>query len=365
MSACAEIDRFDLPALRSDHEPLLESGDGWHLGGGEQFRNEIVWAYRGREMHITSKFNSKHDVLLFYQSSQNAKVRMSAIAIPYDRVEKIKDLRRKVHKDSDGKEWVWETRGQAKGQKPYKRYIDEIVAKGRPISDVWADIQFLRGNDSERMGYPTQKPVSLLERVIKASSDEGGTVLDPFCGCGTAIHAAQNLNRRWIGIDICVNACKIIERRLTTHFDSLWDQIEFVGMPKTRDDAKTLADYDKFKFERWAASLVDGMEANTRQRGDQGIDGWGRMPIRRGQFIDMVSQVKGGSTGPGDVQAFNGARQQAGADLGIFTCFEDRVTHGMRDAAVNAGRFMEVPALQIYTVEDYFEERRPQLPMAA
>ena len=136
-------------------------------------------------------------------------------------------------------------------------------------------------------------------------------------------------------------------------------------MPKTVEDAKTLASLDKFRFERWAASLVDGMEANTRQRGDKGIDGWGRLPIRKGQFIDLVSQVKGGSTGPGDVQAFNGARQQAGADLGIFTCFDDRVTQGMRDAAASAGRFMDTPVVQIYTVEDYFIGRVPALPRAA
>ena len=179
------------------------------------------------------------------------------------------------------------------------------------------------------------------------------------------MHAAQMLERRWIGIDICVNACKVIEKRLRGHFDSLWNDIEFIGMPKTRDDAKTLASLDAFRFERWAASLVDGMEANVRQRGDGGIDGRGRIPIRKGQFIDMVSQVKGGGTNPGDVQAFNGARQQAGADMGIFTCFEDRVTPRMRNAAVSAGRFMDVPTVQIYTVDDYFEGRHPKMPKAA
>ena len=162
-----------------------------------------------------------------------------------------------------------------------------------------------------------------------------------------------------------MNACKVIEERLQNHFDSLWEDVQFIGMPKTRDDAKTLADLDKFRFERWAASLVDGMEANKRQRGDKGIDGRGRIPIRKGQFIDMVSQVKGGATGPGDVQAFNGARQQDGADLGVFTCFEERVTSRMRDAAASAGWFMNAPAVQIYTVDDYFAGRQPALPRAA
>ena len=105
------------------------------------------------------------------------------------------------------------------------------------------------------------------------------------------------------------------------------------------------------------------MEVNKRQRGAKGIDGRGRIPIRKGKFIDMVSQVKGGDTGPGDVLAFNNARQQAKADLGVFTCFEDRVTPPMRTAAASAGQFMNAPALQIYTVEDYFEGRKPALPL--
>ena len=244
----------------------------------------------------------------------------------------------------------------------HKYYLDEGL--GVPIQSVWDDIGNLQGSARESLGYPTQKPLALLNRIIEASSNPGDVVLDPFCGCGTAIHAAQNLGRRWIGIDICVNACQIIEKRLRGHFDSIWDDIEFIGIPKTVDDAKTLADLDKFRFERWAASLVDGMEANTRQRKDKGIDGWGRIPIRKGQFLDVVSQVKGGGTGPGDVQAFNGARQQAGADLGIFTCFDDRVTNGMKNAAASAGRFMETQIIQLYTVEDFFAGRRPTLPVA-
>jgi hypothetical protein len=243
----------------------------------------------------------------------------------------------------------------------YKRFLDEMP--GTPIDTIWDDIRPIASHARERLGYPTQKPVELLERILKASSNPGNIVLDPFCGCGTTIHAAQNLDRRWIGIDICVNACKVIEERMKGHFDSLWSEVEFIGMPKTRDDAAFMASSDPFRFERWAASLVDGMEANKKQRGDGGIDGWGRIPIKKGQFVDMVSQVKGGHTNPGHVQAFNGARQQAGADLGIFTCFDDRVTTGMRNAAVNTGQFMDVPVVQIYTVEDYFEGRRPRLPV--
>ena len=223
----------------------------------------------------------------------------------------------------------------------------------------------LQPASKEWIDYPTQKPVALLERVITTSSNENDWVLDPFCGCGTTIHAAQNLNRNWIGADICVNACQVIERRIRGHFDSLWTDVQFIGLPKTRDDAQFMASADPFRFQRWAASLVDGMEANRKQTGDRGIDGWGRFPVKKGQFIDLVSQVKGGSTNPGHVQAFNGARLQAGADLGIFTCFEDRVTAGMRNAAASAGQFMGVQSVQIYTIEDYFEGRKPRMPVPA
>ena len=236
---------------------------------------------------------------------------------------------------------------------------------GKLAPDVFY-IPTINNMAKERLGYPTQKPLALLERILKASSNEGDVVFDPFCGCGTTIHAAQNLGREWIGVDVCVKACQVIQERLEGHFDSLWDQIEFIGMPKTIDDARTLASYDPFKFEKWAASLTPGMEANKKQRGDGGIDGRGRYPLRKGEFVDVVSQVKAGSTNPGHVRAFNEARRQEQAHMGVFTCFDGNVTDGMRDAAVNAGRFKEKwPVVQIYTVEDFFDERVPALPLAA
>lgn len=169
--------------------------------GENHFRNEIVWHYPGREMHISNKYNAKHDTLLFYARSTATRIRMDQVAIPYDREQRLKSLRRKVHVDESGSEWVWETRGQAAGQEAYKRYVDEIVAQGRALNDVWSDIQFLRGNHPERTGYPTQKPFELLERIIKGSSSEGDIVLDAFAGSGTTCAVAETLGRRWIGID--------------------------------------------------------------------------------------------------------------------------------------------------------------------
>jgi site-specific DNA-methyltransferase (adenine-specific)/adenine-specific DNA-methyltransferase len=182
--------------------------------GENNFRNEIVWHYPGREMHISNKFNAKHDTLLFYAKTTAARVRMDQVAITYDREERLKGLRRKVHVDKDGKEWVWETRGQAAGQEAYKRYVDEIIEQGRALSDVWSDMQFLRGNHPERTGYPTQKPSELLDRVIKGSSSMGDLVLDAFAGSGTTCAVAEKLGRRWIGIDCGKLAIYTIQKRL-------------------------------------------------------------------------------------------------------------------------------------------------------
>ena len=315
--------------------------------GGRHFINEAIWHYR---KWSTGKygFQRNHDVILFYSKSDSRERVFNQLYM--DRaastVKRFGEGRIESGYDESGRRIPSITSGVSKGVRQ-----DDVwpIARVPPIKQI----------------YPTEKPLRLLERVIRASSNEGDIVLDPFCGCGTTIHAAQLLGRQWIGIDVCVNACKVIEKRLGENFADIWADVEYIGMPKTAEDAHELADIDKFRFERWAASLVDGMEANKKQRGDQGIDGRGRLPIRKGVFIDVVSQVKGGSTGPGDVQAFNGARQQASADLGIFICFGNRVTANMRNAAVSAGRFMEVPRVQIYTIEDYFADRRPVMPIAA
>ena len=315
------------------------------LFGKQNFRNEVVWHYR---KWSTGKyaFQRNHDIILFYSRSSNRQRTFNQQYMP----------RAASTEKRFGQAEIISGHDESGRRLPSQ--TAESDSKGVRQDDVW-DINRVA---PVKQIYPTEKPLPLLERIVACSSDEGGVVLDPFCGCGTTIHAAHNLGREWIGIDICVNACRVIENRLRQHFDILWSEIEFVGIPKTTEDAHTLADLDKFRFERWAASMVDGMEANKKQRGDRGIDGRGRLAIRKGQFIDIVSQVKGGATGPGDVQAFNGARQQAGADLGIFTCFAERVTSRMRDAAASAGQFMGVPVIQIYTIEDYFAGRRPSMP---
>lgn len=182
--------------------------------GDNNFRNEIIWHYPGREMHINTKFNAKHETILFYARSNATAIRMARVAVPYDKLDRLKGLRRKVHRDKSGKEWVWETRGQAAGQEPYKRYVDEIISQGRPLSDVWSDLQFLRGNHPERTGYPTQKPASLVERIIRASTAEGDLVLDAFAGSGTTCAVAEVNNRRWIGIDCGKLSIYTVQKRM-------------------------------------------------------------------------------------------------------------------------------------------------------
>ena len=139
---------------------------------------------------------------------------MESVAVPYDKQERLKNLRRKLHVDPDGREWVWETRGQAAGQKPYKRYVDDIISQGKPLSDVWSDLQFLRGNHPERVDYPTQKPEQLVERIIKASSTEGDLIADFFCGSGTTLAVAEKLGRRWIGCDLGRWGIHVTRKRL-------------------------------------------------------------------------------------------------------------------------------------------------------
>ncbi|MDE2747691.1 MAG: DNA methyltransferase [Chloroflexota bacterium] len=316
--------------------------------GKNNYKNEVIWHYR---KWSTGKytFQRNHDVLFFYSRSGSRERAFNQLYMPRTASTLKRFGRKRIISGYD----------EAGQRLPSQ--VSEEDSEGVRLDDVW---DIARVPPIKQL-YPTEKPLALLERIIKASSDPDDIVFDPFCGCGTTIHAAQNLGRRWIGIDVCVQACKVIQKRIEGHFDSLWDDIEFVGMPKTLDDAKSLAAYDPFKFERWAASLAPGMEANKKQRGDKGIDGRGRLPIRKGKFVDVVSQVKAGNSNPSHVQAFNEARRQAGAELGVFTCFEDKVTSGMRNAAVNTGKFLDRwPVIQLYTIEDYFDGRLPDLPLS-
>lgn len=181
--------------------------------GYGNFRNEIIWYYPGRERISKNKFQSKHDVIFFYGKSEKSK--LNPIRKEWDREKRIKAMRRKIHKDENGKEWFWETRGQSHGVDAYKKSLDEYIDKGGALNDVWDDIQFLRGNHPERVAYDTQKPKELLKRIILASSNENDLVADFYVGSGTTAEVCKELNRNFIGCDISPKAVRITNERLS------------------------------------------------------------------------------------------------------------------------------------------------------
>jgi len=249
----------------------------------------------------------------------------------------------------------------------YKRYLDEMP--GVPLQDIWTDIDPINSRAAERLGYPTQKPLSLLERVIKMSSDEGAVVLDPFCGCGTAVDAAQKLGRQWIGIDVTYLAIDLIDKRLRHSFgNEIAAAYEILGIPRDVASARALFLRNPFEFERWAVSLVDG-QPNEKQVGDRGIDGVIRYPIdAKGTTGRILVSVKGGQPpGPQAVRDLIGAVHSQRADMGVFIAMEDP-TPRMAEAA-NASRLFHAPAqgrsypvVQIITVEQLLAGKKPNLP---
>jgi DNA modification methylase len=185
------------------------------LFGRNNFRNEIIWHYGSRLMHNNKKLNCKHDTIFFYVKSE--KTIITTPSEIWTKEEFIKTKRQAVHKDDDGREYIWQDAGKGKS-KAYKRYLDEVLTKGKAVDDVWF-YPILTSSDKERIGYPTQKPMALLERIITLASNEGDLVLDPFMGGGTTIAVADKLHRKWIGIDQSVQAVKVTELRLHRQTD--------------------------------------------------------------------------------------------------------------------------------------------------
>jgi DNA modification methylase len=267
----------------------------------------------------------------------------------------------------------------------YQHYVDP--AHGAAASDIWAyqpytegtvygtnagidhEARWLSPRDKERLGYQTQKPLGLIERIIRASSSKGDVVLDPFCGCGTAVDAAQKLGRRWIGIDITTIAVDLIDARLRhTYGESIREAYEILGIPRDMAGARTLFARSPFEFERWAIMMVDG-QPNQKQVGDKGIDGVIRFPIdgKKNTAQALVS-VKGGATGPAHVRELRGTvENRAYAEMGVFVCMQTP-TKGMLDGANHSGFYRHprdgksYPVLQIITVEDLLAGKLPNLP---
>ncbi len=235
-----------------------------------------------------------------------------------------------------------------------KWYADELI--GMAIPDVWTDIPPISAQSQERLGYPTQKPLSLLERIIQASSQEGDVVLDPFCGCGTAVHAAQKLKRKWIGIDITHLAISLIEKRLKDAFGKSC-QFEVQGTPKDLDSARNLAERDKYQFQWWAVSLVEAQPFQGRKKGaDTGIDGLKYFyDLTDEEARKIVVSVKGGKLKADDIRALNHVREREQADIALLISLNEPTPKMQADAAsagfYTASNGKKYACVQLLTIE--------------
>ena len=375
--------------------------------GPENFRNEIIWK-RTQAHNDPKRCGSVHDVILSY-------VKDSGRAVWYGGGHKVSDEYLKSHYSKTdakgrryqlvvchapgpgptrsffgkvleppaGRHWTW-TQGN----------IGKLIAEGRivltstggprlvqfapetvPLQDVWADIDPVNSQAAERLGYPTQKPLALLERIIQASSNPGDLVLDPFSGCGTAVAAAQKLERRWIGIDITHVAIALQRYRLKAMFPDI--SFRVVGEPEDLGAARQLAQDDRYQFQWWALSLVRAkpvgspVEGKTGKKGsDKGMDG----VIT---FIDdayakpkqVIVQVKSGHIKSGDIRDLKGTLDREEAALGVFVTLEPP-TPDMKTEAVTAGHYhspgwnQDYPRLQILTIEDLLKGEQVKMPPA-
>jgi site-specific DNA-methyltransferase (adenine-specific) len=250
------------------------------------------------------------------------------------------------------------------GVPQYKRFLDEMP--GVPISDDWDDIRPINSQAQERLGYPTQKPLALLERIIAASSNEGDVVLDPFCGCGTAVHAAQKLGRQWIGIDVTHLAIGLIEKRMSDAFPGL--AFEVKGRPQSLTAAQDLARRDKHQFELWALSVVEAVPWKGGRKGaDGGIDGiiWFKPDGKKTE--KAIVEVKGGATGVKDIGRLAQVMEREGAKLGVFLTAQAPTRAMERDAAAvgvweNEYTGRKHPRLQVITLAELFQNVRPDIP---
>ena len=359
--------------------------------GPQNFRNEIIW--KRSHAHSDARQGAQHfgrvtDSILFYGKSDTGV--WNPLYVPYDDAYLERDYRRT---DPDGRRYrigdlsgpggaakgnphyevlgvtrywryskekmeelirqgrVIQTRPGAVPQ--YKRYLDEMP--GVSVQNLWADLPILNNRSKESLGYATQKPEALLERIIAASSNDGDVVLDPFCGCGTTIAAAQKLNRRWIGIDITILAVSLIRYRLADIYGSS-AEYEVIGEPVSLPDAAQLAHDDPYQFQWWALGLVGARPVEGKKGADHGIDG--RIYFHEGDTAktkQIILSVKAGHVTVSHLRDLLGVMDRQKAEIGVLVCM-DEPTAPMRKECASAG-FYTSPwgkhaRLQVLTVED-------------
>jgi site-specific DNA-methyltransferase (adenine-specific) len=369
--------------------------------GAGNFRNEIVWKRRYgsfSRVHEAKKFGAATDIIFYFVKTDEAKFipqysfddptynenikktfrhvdeqgrvyRIADLANPAPRPNLMYEYKGyKPPKNgwaiSREKMQLWDSEGRLEfpknldGRIQRRRFLDEL--KGKPVQSLWDDIEMLSSHSAERLGYPTQKPVALLERILSASSNPGDVVLDPFCGCGTTVHAAQKLGRSWIGIDITHLAIGLIEKRLNDAFEGL--QYTVHGTPMDTDAARDLFNRDdksKKQFETWAVLRI-GFIPQEKKGADGGLDGVEWFGPKK-EYKAIVS-VKGGKTvGVDMLRSLDAVITQQGAAVGVFLTLEPP-TSKMVEWAKQAGMFeapgfAPVPRIQIVTIEQAIQSR--------
>lgn len=378
--------------------------------GPEHYRTEIIWKRTSAKGLAFTRFANNHDVLFLYGKSDNAtwspqytehdpeylttfykytepetsrRYRLDNLANPNkDRpnltyeflgVTRVWRWTRERMQDAYEKGLVIQTKPGA--VPALKRYLDE--QEGTPVGDVWTDIGPVQSHATERLGYPTQKPLELLERIIQASSNEGDLVLDPFCGCGTAIAAAQKLNRKWIGIDITHLSISLMKYRLKDSFN-LVEKKDYavVGEPESIGGAEQLAKDDRYQFQWWALSLVQakpqgGSGGREGKKGsDKGIDGVINFIDDKNKIQQVLIQVKSGHVKSGDIRDLHGVLDRENGAIGVFLTLE-KPSKDMITEAVSVGYYhsdlwqKDYPRIQILTIEDLLSDKGIDLPPSA
>jgi hypothetical protein len=332
--------------------------------GVRNFRNEVIWHYSGWNKKLMASFESRTDILLFYGKGKPEEQTFNSYARPWSSVDEyVKVRKQKVRTEEDGRQYVLSDAGA--GRRVH-RYLDEAMATGAYVDNVW-NMDKLNNSSRERLGYPTQKPEALLERIIRASSNEGDLVLDPFCGCGTTIAAAQKLKRPWVGIDITHLAITLIKQRLR---DTFGEQVAYqvVGEPTSLPDADTLAAEDPFQFQWWALGLVGARPVEQTKGADKGIDG--RIIFqgdKAGTFESVILSVKAGKTGPAHVRDLKGVLDREKAPIGVLIAMQEP-TPDMKTEAVTAGFYesatwgRKYPKVQLLTVAELLEGKKVEMP---
>jgi len=393
--------------------------DAVFCGQGGDYLNEIVWRRYSRpkgSQPDSKRYGNSTDIIFFYTKSSayffnDRAIRPVLSAAQLKKMYPNEDAKGRyssgplVRSDTMGPRpnLVYEYKGftpPAYGWRMTKEKIEAIDAAGdmywtsngiprrkvRPgedhgavIDNLWTDIEAIGSQAEERLGYPTQKPEALLERIIKASSNEGDVVLDAYCGCGTTVAVAQRLGRRWIGIDVTYQSIALILKRFADTYKADWPaieaQIKLDGVPKDIESAMALAnrkdDKTRKEFEKWAVLTYSRNQAriNEKKGGDGGIDGIALFFLDKDSNGRCILQVKSGKTGPRDLRDLSGTMAREKADIGILICM-DMPTKAMRDEMVAAGKFKhpllqtEYDRLQVVTAAELFAplSRRLDLP---